>query len=83
MSGLMDGVEDRLPALRRTLQGVTSEIPHNVNVGVGAAGSGARQELVARLVIDAEVDSAFATAIKRSVRTDGRGDANDYFSTGR
>ncbi|WKV74217.1 phage tail tape measure protein [Streptomyces sp. PCS3-D2] len=82
MSGLMDGVEDRLPALRRTLQGVTSDIPHNVNVGVGAAGGG-RQEIVTRLVIDSNVDSAFATAIKKSVRTDGRGDAATYFSTGR
>ncbi|MCP3758219.1 phage tail tape measure protein [Streptomyces sp. TBY4] len=79
MSGLMDGVEDRLPALRRTLQGVTSDIPGNVNVGVGAAARGGGQELVARLVIDAAVDSMFATAIKRSVRIDGRGDAGDYF----
>ncbi|MEV7584385.1 phage tail tape measure protein [Streptomyces erythrochromogenes] len=82
MSGLMDGVEDRLPAVRRLFQGVTSDIPHNVNVGVGAAGGG-RQEVVARLVIDSNVDSAFATAIKKSVRTDGRGDAGGYFSTGR
>ncbi|MEU6295003.1 phage tail tape measure protein [Streptomyces erythrochromogenes] len=72
MSGLMDGVEDRLPALRRTLQGVTSEIPQNVNVGVGAAGQG-RHELVARLVIDSTVDSAFATAIRKSVRVSGQG----------
>lgn len=79
MSGLMDGVEDRLPALRRTLQGVTSDIPGNVNVGVGAAARGS-QEIVARLVIDSDVDSAFATAIKRAVRTDGRGDSGDYFS---
>ncbi|MGW2580841.1 phage tail tape measure protein [Streptomyces virginiae] len=80
MTGLMDGVEDGLPDLRRSLQGVTSEIPHNVNVGVSGAGGGGRQEVVARLVIDSTVDSAFATAIKRSVRTDGGGDADAYFS---
>ncbi|MFG2993947.1 phage tail tape measure protein [Streptomyces sp. NPDC048257] len=80
MTGLVGGVEDGLPALRRTLQGVTSEIPHNVNVGVSGAGGGGRQDVVARLVIDSTVDSAFATAIKRSVRIDGGGDADGYFS---
>lgn len=73
MSGLIDGVDDSLPALRRTLQGVTNEIPHNVNVGVSRTGSSAAQEVVGRLVIDGDADSAFATAIARSVRTDGGG----------
>lgn len=75
MTGLSAGIDSGLPGLRRTLRGVTAEIPHNVTASVRGTSSEHT-----RVVFDVTgADEEMARLIRKLVRVKGRGDVQTAF----
>ncbi|MFJ6019778.1 phage tail tape measure protein [Nocardiopsis alba] len=78
MGGLDDGIDNGLPRLRKTLSGVTREIPHNVNTNVrhtGGAGNTITLDVTG-------TDQDMVRLIRKMVRTRG-GNVQAALGTGR
>ena len=80
MSGLMDGVDDQLPAFERQLAGVTAGIPGNLNTSVSAAARAAVEKELTVKFVGSQDD--FTVFMRKSVDFLGGGSVQKAFGHG-
>jgi hypothetical protein len=72
MTGLMTGMNSKLPALHSTLTGVSNTIQGGVRPGVAGAGAGGGGQIVLRIEgSDASITKALVLALRREIRVQG------------
>lgn len=78
MGGLGTGIEAGLPGLRKTLRGVTTEIPHNVNANVRSTSASETH-----VVLDVQGTDRELVSLVRKMVADRGGDVQKVLGKGR